>query len=536
MSKKDHLFELIQSLDKSEKRYFKLAFSDQVKDKKYIKLFDVLERTEIYDEKKIKYQIKDAYLEKHYAETKYYLYQQILKVLKEYRTQHSIDNILLDKLQNIEILIQKALFDQAIKELTKAKKMAYEYERFEFVLLLITYQNKIIVSTRLQGFNEARLDEFWVEKKSGIKNFIDTQTARHKVLQLMESKNRIGYIKTKEDKQFYNNIKNEIEQLLQQANCSIAKMYAIESLIFYYNHIDEKKMQNYYCRELILLHTQNPAINASHPYQLPSAIHNLCLSEINLLNFDAAKKWICIQKSYLQIIQNDSEIKYKVEWSLASLQSYFYNVSGRFDEGKNIVKEIIQWIEATDEIDQRSKWIFYGNCAEISLGAINFNTFFYCINKIQEYWNQIDSYNKINYIILQMFAHLYEKNIESVQYLFSFLEKEINMVRKNNPTPIEIIILEFFKKIQQHKKSDKKITELVKETQLLLKAREHEIQTGEFEYALWLEQLLSKNSYENLVRQKRKIEIEKFIPFWNEEVEVQVDIEAFKKNLPKRIR
>lgn len=208
MSKKDHLFELIQSLDKSEKRYFKLAFSDQVKDKKYIKLFDVLERTEIYDEKKIKYQIKDAYLEKHYAETKYYLYQQILKVLKEYRTQHSIDNILLDKLQNIEILIQKALFDQAIKELTKAKKMAYEYERFEFVLLLITYQNKIIVSTRLQGFNEARLDEFWVEKKSGIKNFIDTQTARHKVLQLMESKNRIGYIKTKEDKQFYNNIKN----------------------------------------------------------------------------------------------------------------------------------------------------------------------------------------------------------------------------------------------------------------------------------------------------------------------------------------
>ena len=124
MSKKDHLFELIQSLDKSEKRYFKLAFSDQVKDKKYIKLFDVLERTEIYDEKKIKYQIKDAYLEKHYAETKYYLYQQILKVLKEYRTQHSIDNILLDKLQNIEILIQKALFDQAIKELTKAKKMA----------------------------------------------------------------------------------------------------------------------------------------------------------------------------------------------------------------------------------------------------------------------------------------------------------------------------------------------------------------------------------------------------------------------------
>lgn len=535
MLKKDDLYELIQSLDKSEKRYFKVIHSGEKKNNKYVKLFDILEQTKQYDEKKIKLQLQDAYLQKHFAETKYYLYQQILKTLKEYRAENSVDTILLDRIQNIEILIQKALFEQAINELNKAKKMAMEYERFDFLLLILSYQNKIIVSTRLQGYNAIALENFWQEKTVAFKNFNDTQLARQTVMQLMESKNRIGYIKTTEEKTFYNHIKKEIDQLLQQADCTIAKIYAIESLIFFYNHIGEKKLQNYYCKELIKLHTENPNINASNPYQLPSAIHNLCMSEINLMHFDIVTNWLKIQKTYAQIIQNDPEIKYKVEWSLASLQSFFYNVSGRFSEGTKVAKETIYWVENTEEIDQRSKWIFYGNCAEIYLGAKDFKNFFYCMLKIQEYWNKIDSYNKINYTLLQMLAHIDEKNIETALYSFSFLEKEIIEIRKDQPTAIEKTIWHFFEQLRD-KKNKKKFTDLLKETHQQLKEHEHEIQIGEFEYALWFEQMLSKNSYENLVRQKRKIQENNFKAYWNDDVEISIDIEAFRKCLPKRIR
>ncbi len=535
MSKKDYLYELIQSLDKSEKRYFKLYYTQEKKEQKHIILFDAIEKANVYDEKKIKLNIKDAYIQKHFAETKYYLYQQILRILKDYRTENSVDNLLIERVQNIEVLIQKALFDQAINELQKAKKMAFDYERFEFLTLLFSYQNKIIVSTRLQGYTEEELEKLWLEKSAAFENFMDTQTARHKVMQLLESKNRIGYIKTKQDQHFYNNIKQEIETILERANCNIAKIYAIESLVFYYNHTGEKKQQNLYCKKLIELHTENPFINASNPYQLPSAIHNLCMSEINLFNFDEVLNWIKIQKSYLQIIQNDAEIKYKVEWSLASLQSFFYNVSGRFNEGKTVAKEIIFWIENTEQIDNRSKWIFYGNCAEIFLGAKDFKNFFYCINKIQEFWNNIDSYNKINYTILQMLAHVDEKNIDSALYSYHFLEKEIATIRQGSPTKIEQILLIFFQQLQD-KKQAKKWTILLKETHQLLKENEQEIQTGEFEYALWLEQMLTKNSYENLVREKRKLQAEDFIQYWNEDIKIKVDVDSFRTTLPKRIR
>lgn len=534
MSKKDHLYELIQSLDKSEKRYFKIYFANETKEQKYLKLYDAIEKASEYDEKKLKQSIKDAYIQKHFAETKYYLYQLILKVLKHYRTENSVDNLLIEKVQNIEVLIQKALWEQAINELHKAKKMAYDYERFEFLTLLFSYQNKIIVSTRLHGYTIEDLEKLWIEKSAAFQNFIDTQTARHKVMQLLESKNRIGYIKTKQDKLFYDNIKKEIENLLQHADCTIAKIYAIESLVFYYNHTGEKKQQNLYCKKLIELHTQNPSINASNPYQLPSAIHNLCLSEINLFNFDVALNWIKTQQSYLQIIQNDAEIKYKVEWSLASLQSFFYNVSGRFNDGKTVAKNILKWMETTEQIDNTSKWKFYGNCAEIFLGAKDFKNFFYCMRKIQEFWNNIDSYNKINYTILQMLAHVDEKEIESALYSYNFLEKEIATIRKGNPTKIEQILLHFFKQLQMQK--SKTLTALLKETYQLLKENEHEIQTGEFEYALWLEQMLTKNSYENLVRQKRRLQAEDFVPYRNDEVKIEIDVESFRKSLPKRIR
>jgi len=62
------------------------------------------------------------------------------------------------------------------------------------------------------------------------------------------------------------------------------------------------------------------------------------------------------------------------------------------------------------------------------------------------------------------------------------------------------------------------------------------MQTGEFEYGLWFEQMLTKNSFENLVRQKRKLQAEDFIQYWNKDININVDVESFRKSLPKRIR
>jgi hypothetical protein len=120
-------------------------------------------------------------------------------------------------------------------------------------------------------------------------------------------------------------------------------------------------------------------------------------------------------------------------------------------------------------------------------------------------------------------------------YSYNFLEKEIKAIRQDNPTKIEQILLHFFQQIQE-KKQTKSWNILLKETHQQLKENEHEMQTGEFEYGLWFEQMLTKNSFENLVRQKRKLQAEDFIQYWNKDINIKVDVESFRKSLPKRIR
>jgi len=50
MKPSNELFDLIKSLSKSEKRFFKLQSSLQSGDKNYVRLFDCIDRMEEYDE------------------------------------------------------------------------------------------------------------------------------------------------------------------------------------------------------------------------------------------------------------------------------------------------------------------------------------------------------------------------------------------------------------------------------------------------------------------------------------------------------
>jgi hypothetical protein len=58
MKPSNELFELIKSLTKSEKRFFKLQSSLQSGDKNYIRLFDTIDKMSEYDEEEVKSNFK----------------------------------------------------------------------------------------------------------------------------------------------------------------------------------------------------------------------------------------------------------------------------------------------------------------------------------------------------------------------------------------------------------------------------------------------------------------------------------------------
>ena len=87
------LFNLITSLTKSEKRFFKLSSSLQSGDKNYLKIFDFIESQSYYDEAKLKEEFKAEIFVNHLPSEKNHLYKLILKSLRAFYSEQSISSI-----------------------------------------------------------------------------------------------------------------------------------------------------------------------------------------------------------------------------------------------------------------------------------------------------------------------------------------------------------------------------------------------------------------------------------------------------------
>jgi hypothetical protein len=130
MKSSDDLFQLIKSLTKSEKRYFKVIASKKQSSFKnnYLKLFEAIEKQKTYDEEKIIRQFTDNTFIKHLPSEKNYLYSLILKSLHIYHSSSSTETTLNELLHFSEILYSKGLYQQSRKIVTKAREISHANE------------------------------------------------------------------------------------------------------------------------------------------------------------------------------------------------------------------------------------------------------------------------------------------------------------------------------------------------------------------------------------------------------------------------
>jgi hypothetical protein len=145
MKPSNELFVLIKSLTKSEKRFFKLSSSMQNGEKNYIKIFDYIDSQETYDEYLMKDHFKGETFVKHLPSEKNHLYKLILKSLRAFYSEQTVSSQLKEELKNIEILYNKALYKECAKFLKRAKRLAWEYEKFYYLIELIAWEKHCFI-------------------------------------------------------------------------------------------------------------------------------------------------------------------------------------------------------------------------------------------------------------------------------------------------------------------------------------------------------------------------------------------------------
>lgn len=165
MKPSTELFKLIKSLSKSEKRFFKLTSSLQSGEKNYLKIFDFIERQSIYDEEALKAAFKGETFIRHLPSEKNHLYKLILKSLRSYYSEQSVNSSLKQEIKNVEILYSKALYKECEKFVSRAKQTAKKYEKFYYWFELISWEKRLLESAYESGVFSADLNELVEEEE-----------------------------------------------------------------------------------------------------------------------------------------------------------------------------------------------------------------------------------------------------------------------------------------------------------------------------------------------------------------------------------
>lgn len=145
MKPSPELYDLIHALTKSEKRFFKLHSALQGGEKNYLKLFDAIHaQNDGYDEAALKRQFAKETFIQHLPSEKNHLYKLILKALRSYHAESSVSGQLKQQVSNIEILYNKSLYNEASKELARAKRTARENERYNLWFELLGWEKMLL--------------------------------------------------------------------------------------------------------------------------------------------------------------------------------------------------------------------------------------------------------------------------------------------------------------------------------------------------------------------------------------------------------
>jgi hypothetical protein len=240
MTPKTDLFELIRSLNKNEKGYFKRFCARQEGEKKYLLLFDFISQQNEYNESEILTVFKKEKFVKNFSVAKAYLYDTILESLHNYHADISAEATLDRMFHYIEILFQKGLYKQCEELIKKIVKIATTYEKDFHILQSYHWTLKISNSLGFKKTDAAQLRSIFDNMEIALDRL--SQTVKYSNLGT-----ELTFIIGKEGEFTYDGVGKKIESIIAKAskgnntkNDSV-RLQIFKRMIFLYHSFYIKK-------------------------------------------------------------------------------------------------------------------------------------------------------------------------------------------------------------------------------------------------------------------------------------------------------
>ncbi len=443
MNKKGNIFHLIKSLSKSEKRYFKTSPGENGDNKNYLKLFNVIDKQSEYDESEIRKVFKNEKFVKQLHVTKIYLTELILKSLRNYHSNKSINSKLNNLLNDIEILFEKELFNLAYYRIKKAEDLALKYERLPFLLEILSWKRKLYKSkadfiTR-EGNNLQALEKDAINKLEILNNYWDLIS---KI-----------YDYQSDDKPFKNNPLLEDEEA---AN-------TLQSKVLYYHILYTTNVMSNNQKAAVDSISKLIELLEKHPERItddPGAYATALSNKISFLLFN--KKWDKIPELIKKVrdipsIYNlNSKSKFAVRlWvRLFNIELEMYRDKKEILQGIMLIKEIEEFIEKHKKaVPDEYLLLFYYQFAYMFFLDKDYSKSMVWLNEIMNRnfgrsHEEVQSYARI----LGLIIHFELKNIIVLRYAVASCRRFLT--KKKNLQEFERLLLRFFSRLSLARKDE----------------------------------------------------------------------------------
>ncbi len=513
----NNLFDLISSLTKNEKIYFKrsASASGSNKDKIYLKLFNEIDRQtihKIYDEAVIKEKFRNESFIKQLHVAKIYLYNLILKSLYLQHLNYNELSKLREMINRMEVLNRKGLYLQCGKIISKAKKIAQK-EDYLIELLRINYfeikvQRELFHS--MHGKNtENNLPDLHSEKLEIVK-LIDNESIYEKYENEIYNMLFKGKLPGKKENQLLRKFLNS-EHL---ANVSKALTYNSKSSYYFakanlYNLLGKKEKDHEYQKRHIEYLEGNFRSSGSGIFRYVKLINNYVISSLNNNKFDDYDKYLeKLQKIPVGKI-NNKQLREKMEALIFRIyyshKVNFSLLSGDYEDSYNKLSETLGGLNKHKRYIQNTfQLALYLSISIINFYAGNFNESLKWINHVindKDYETKEDFYCFA--LMFSNVIHFELKNFELLEYNTKSTLNYLN--KKNRIFPFEKKFLEFLRKYSMGNNENERkfyLDTIRTDIKNIMTKREEKIFGEFFDYLSWIESKIKGVQIRDIVVEK----------------------------------
>lgn len=372
------LHELIHSMTKAEKRYFKLYVRRFTSDNQsiYERLFDVLDTTSEYDEQALLEKYADEAFTHRFSIVKNRLYQTVTKSLDAYHSAGNVDIQLKRQIHIVDILYRKGLYNQAVRALRSVKKQAEKHQRVTSLIEISNWEKKLIEDRQYEGL-----------KKGDLKKIRQSDDA---LVSLVREYNELWVVKSKIFKTLYQKGKarsakdmSKLRALIKDTpipnenspfNTRNRFLYNHLNSAFYFATGEDEKSYPYLLKNLEIIDS-NWSQYAEEPKVILSTLVNLIHVGEKLENEPLLEEHLTrLQGLPKKLRRSDEDFKIKVFTHSTGFELARYLRRKDYPGGFRFVKEIESQLAEYDRLlSDGRKAVFYFNFAVLYYQAGHLN-------------------------------------------------------------------------------------------------------------------------------------------------------------------